>query len=418
MMLFSTLRFMYLGWVDDHFIQSKIQFKYYGFEWVQYPGTFGIYALHILLLISTLGILLGAWYRGSALLFFCCFTYIELIDLTYYLNHYYFVSLVGCLLIFVPANRRFSVDVFRNPEIASLHTPRWTILIFQFQLAIVYTYAGLAKINDTWLVEALPLRIWLPANDTLPLIGPLLALKWMPWVFSWAGMLYDCSIVFWLAWARTRAWAYASVVFFHVLTGMMFQIGVFPLVMMAATWIYFSSAFHDKILTMAERYLPKPQRTFVPEKTNESAYSGLKMSILALFFAFQLLFPWRYLCYPGNLFWTEQGYRFSWRVMLMEKAGTATFYVKDSQTGREGVVNNGDFLCAHQEKQMAMQPDLILQYAHFLKKHYEKIGVHNPSVRVESYVTLNAQPSRLFIDPGLDLTQIRDGWSHKTWILD
>lgn len=101
----------------------------------------------------------------------------------------------------------------------------------------------------------------------------------------------------------------------------------------------------------------------------------------------------------------------------MEKAGTATFFVKDGTTGREGVVNNGDFLCAHQEKQMAMQPDMILQFAHFLKKYYAEKGVSSPAVRAEVYVTLNAQPSRLLIDPEIDLTKIEDDWKHKNWIL-
>lgn len=100
----------------------------------------------------------------------------------------------------------------------------------------------------------------------------------------------------------------------------------------------------------------------------------------------------------------------------MEKAGTATFFVKDTQTGREGEVLNGDFLNPHQEKQMAMQPDLILQYAHYLKKHYEAKGLVNPSVRAEVYVTLNARPSQLLLDPNIDLTKLSDGWSHKTWI--
>jgi Vitamin K-dependent gamma-carboxylase len=102
----------------------------------------------------------------------------------------------------------------------------------------------LAKINYTWLIEALPLRIWLPANDALPLIGPLFKLPWMPWAFSWAGMLYDTTIVFWLLWPPTRRWAYVSVLVFHTLTGLLFQIGIFPLVMIGATWIYFSPAFH------------------------------------------------------------------------------------------------------------------------------------------------------------------------------
>jgi hypothetical protein len=48
--------------------------------------------------------------------------------------------------------------------------------------------------------------------------------------------------------------------------------------------------------------------------------------------SFQLLF---YLCYPNELFWTEEGFRFSWRVMLMEKAGYATFKVKDAVTKKK-----------------------------------------------------------------------------------
>jgi hypothetical protein len=419
MMLCSTLRFWWLGWIEDHYLQSKVQFKYFGFEWVELLPPAGMYALHILMIVSALGILLGAWYRLSAVVFFLSFAYTELIDLTYYLNHYYFVSVVSLLLIFVPAQARCSVDVWRKPPLRRTKVPRWAIFIFQLQLGIVYTYAGLAKINYTWLIEALPLRIWLPANDSLPLIGPLLAWRWMPWVFSWAGMLYDCTIVGWLAWPRTRAWAYFSVVFFHVLTGLMFQIGVFPLVMMGATWIFFSEKFHETLLTKIGRirqifagFSPTPQ----PARACTPAPNRFFAVLLVLFFAFQILFPWRYLLYPGNVFWTEEGYRFSWRVMLMEKAGTATFFVKDIKTGREGVVNNADFLCAHQEKQMAMQPDLVLQFAHFLAKHYREKGVSGPAVRAEVYVTLNAQPSRLLIDPNLDLTKIRDGWPHKTWI--
>ena len=43
----------------------------------------------------------------------------------------------------------------------------------------------------------------------------------------------------------------------------------------------------------------------------------------------QILIPFRSLIYPGELFWTEEGYRFSWRVMLMEKAGYASFKIVD-----------------------------------------------------------------------------------------
>jgi hypothetical protein len=233
---------------------------------------------------------------------------------------------------------------------------------------------------------------------------------WMPWVFSWAGMLYDCTIIGFLMWARTRPWAYACVLAFHGITGMMFQIGVFPLVMSGAVLIFFSNAWHERLLSR----LGERKAAVAPVVTTVKWPMAVAIT---LYLAFQILFPWRYLLYPGNLFWTEEGYRFSWRVMLMEKAGTATFYVKDKATGREGVVNNGDFLCSHQEKQMAMQPDMILQFAHFLAQYYREKGVQDPAVRAEVYVTLNARPGRLLLDPYLDLTQLRDGWRHKNWLL-
>jgi uncharacterized membrane protein YphA (DoxX/SURF4 family) len=430
MLLFSTLRFWALGWIEDHYTCPPFHFKYFGFEWVEPLSATGMYVVHGLLIISSLGVILGLFYRLAALLQFLLFSYIELIDLTYYLNHYYFVSIVCGLLIFVPANRAYSLDVWRNPELFQAQIPRWTVLIFQLQLGIVYCYAGLWKINQDWLLNALPLKIWVPANDQLPLIGWFFKQEITPWLFSWIGMLYDVSIVFWLSWSRTRPWAYLTVIVFHTLTGLMFQIGVFPLVMIGATLIFFSEKWHERLwLIGGMAFRPSGQGAFTPLKEviqrrkrrfsrRPKGHTTHKFifALLSLHFAFQLLFPWRYLLYPGNLFWTEEGYRFSWRVMLMEKAGTATFYVKDAKTGREGEVLNGEFLNAHQEKQMAMQPDMILQFAHFLKKHYEKQGLSNPSVRAEVYVTLNARPSRLLIDPNIDLTKIRDDWSHKTWI--
>ncbi len=418
-MVFSVVRFWWLGWIEDHFINTQITFKYFGFYWVELLAPQWMYAIHALMLLGAIGITIGIFYRWSALLYFLTFTYTELIDLTYYLNHYYFVSIVSLLLVFVPANRRFSVDAWLQPAIYRRLTPRWSVGIFKLQIAIVYVYAGLAKLNYDWLVRALPLKIWVPANDTLPLIGPLFKWKITPYLFSWAGMLYDTSIVFWLSWRKTRLLAYLSVIAFHVLTGLMFQIGVFPIVMIGATWIYFSEQFHERLLLGMEKITSRlsAQPVFAPAASSLRPTPVWITALLVAHFIFQLLLPWRYVGYPGNLFWTEEGYRFSWRVMLMEKAGTALFYVKDTCSGREGVVDNSEFLRPHQEKQMAMQPDMIVQYAHFLRDHYQNQGVCDPEVRVEAYVTLNARPSRLLIDPEVDLTQVSDSWKPKKWIL-
>ncbi|MFZ4633124.1 MAG: HTTM domain-containing protein [Saprospiraceae bacterium] len=418
MLLFSTARFWYLGWIKDHYLQPVLHFHYYGFEWLQTPPAAVLYAMHVLLMASSLFVMLGLFYRLAAVLQFALFTYTELLDITYYLNHYYFVSIACALLIIVPAHRDFSVDVWRNPALRSSQVPRWTVGIFRFQLCLVYLYAGFWKMNTDWLLHALPLKIWLPAQDQLPLIGWLLQYEATAFLFSWFGMLYDTTIVLWLSWARTRPLAYLAVVVFHGLTGLLFQIGVFPLVMVGATLVFFSDQWHQRWQSKVKSWLsPSPVRQDYARGASPRRTPQYLWVLLGAHCLFQILFPWRYLLYPGNVFWTEEGYRFSWRVMLMEKAGTAQFYVKDRLTGREGLVVNSEFLNPHQEKQMAMQPDLILQFAHFLQKHYTQKGVADPIVRAETYVTLNARPSQLLIDPHVDLTHLSDGWARKEWIL-
>ena len=104
--------------------------------------------------------------------------------------------------------------------------------------------------------------------------------------------------------------------------------------------------------------------------------------------------------------------------MLIEKAGTAFFYVTDPETGNRGEVNNCDFLTPNQEKMMATQPDLILQYAHIIQKEVASRGLKDPIINAEVYVTLNGSRSKLFIDPEVDLTTLQDDYKPKDWILD
>ena len=136
------------------------------------------------------------------------------------------------------------------------------------------------------------------------------------------------------------------------------------------------------------------------------------------YFFLQLLIPIRFLLYPGKLLWTEEGYRFSWRVMLMEKGGTTFFRVIDSTSNRRIEVNNCEFITGYQERMMETQPDMMLQYAKILKRAFEKQGIQHAGVQVESYVTLNGTGSRLFIDSTVNLAAQKETWfGHKKWIL-
>lgn len=407
----STVRFISLGWISNQYLEPTFHFTYFGFDWVKpYSATF-LYTLFGGLLISSITVALGIFYRVSSILLFICFTYIELLDKSYYLNHYYFVSVVALIMIFLPANKNYSLDSFFNYTQVAAKIPGWIILLLQLQIAIVYVAAGIAKINPDWLFEALPLRIWLPAKDGIPLIGPLFKLSWIPFVFSWFGMIFDCTIPFFLWWRKSRMLAYFAVVVFHLLTGILFQIGVFPLVMILLTPIFFDEKFHQKLLKKLSL------------KKADSVYyqpSRFIQSFFIVHLALQIILPFRPLLYKGDMFWTEEGYRFGWRVMLAEKVGTATFFIreKDALEADEKIVNNSDYLNLHQEKQMAFQPDMILQFAHYLETVMtQEYGYKNPVIRCESYVSLNAAPSKLLIEPTVDLTEQQRGYNQKTWIL-
>lgn len=422
LMLGSTIRFALKGWIYELYIKPTFYFSYYGFEWIKPLDPTGMYIVFGLMALSFLFVTCGYYYRIAIVTAFLTFTYVELLDKTNYLNHYYFVSVVLFLLIFLPANRYFSLDVVRKPFLRTTKIPQWVIGSLKFQLAIVYIYAGIAKLNYDWLFRAMPLKIWLPANTDMPIIGSLFGYEWVAYLFSWFGAVYDLFIVFFLLNARTRVVAYLFVIIFHVLTKMLFPIGVFPYVMIFSTLVFFSENLHIRTIQFLQsKFLHWFGSSAVKEYQAPSPASSFKgtlvLYMLSVFFFVQVLIPWRFLLYPGKLFWTEQGFRFSWRVMLMEKAGTAFFYVKDPETGRESEVMACDYLTKNQEKMMSTQPDMIVQFAHYLKEKYEGSGIRNPQVRVESYVTLNGSGSRLFIDSTIDLTKEKDNFSHKKWVL-
>jgi hypothetical protein len=418
LMLASILRFIAKGWVYTMYIKPKLFFPYYGFEWIKPLDANGMYALFTLMAMAALFITLGFFYRISVLVFFVLFTYVELIDKTNYLNHYYFISITSFLLLFLPAHRYFSLDAWRNRNLFATHAPNYFILTIKLQVFIVYFFAGLAKINPDWLLHAQPLRIWLPAHSEMPLIGHLLTKQWVAYAFSWFGCVYDLVIPFLLFIPRFVKPAYVFVIVFHLATSLFFNIGMFPYIMITLTTIFFSEQFHLQIIE-------KLGAIFKKKTTNDivlpyvPSHNGLKL-LTALFivhFSIQVLMPFRYLLYPGNLYWTEQGYRFSWRVMLMEKAGTAFFYVREKSTGKEIEISNGDYLTPMQEKMMATQPDMLINYAHFLKKEFQAKGFHEPEIVVESYVTLNGKASQLMVDKHTDLGHEEDNLKPKTWVL-
>lgn len=441
LMLFGTIRFVASGWIEKLYIEPTFFFKYYGFDWVQPLDEVGIYILFYTIIVSAFCIMVGLFYRVAAITFFLTFAYAELIDATNYLNHYYLVCLFAFLLIFLPANRAFSLDVLMRPKLSRSKVPAWTIHILIFQLVVVYTFAGIAKIQSEWLFRAMPMAIWLPERSATPILGYFFQFEETAFLFSWFGAFYDLTIAYFLLFRKTRPLAYIAVIVFHLMTFLLFNIGMFPFIMIFSTLIFFSAEWHDRLLgwfgynaQVSANFRTRRHgdteigkgfnaKVGAENETRRHGDTEIKRKLITTFIGIyvlvQVFMPLRHWLYDGSVLWTEEGYRLSWRVMVLEKNGQAIFKVKDLDSGRKTEIINDYYLTRFQEKQMCVQPDFILQFAHFLKEEFrEKHGMRNIKITVDSHAVINGRTSRQLIDPATNLAKVDWNLKKRNWILD
>jgi vitamin K-dependent gamma-carboxylase len=408
----GTLRFIASGWLEPFFGEPTFFFKYWGFSWVRPLPLWGMYLLYGALAVLALCVALGFLYRLSMALFTLGFAWAQLIDVTNYLNHYYLVVLLGGLMVLLPLHRTWSVDAWLRPRLRSTTAPAWVLYLLRLQVGLVYFHAGLAKFGSDWLLHAQPLNIWMSARTDTLLIGPLLELPWVAYAMSWAGFLFDTTIVGFLLARRTRPFAYAVVLAFHFLTGTFFNIGLFPVIMVTSALVFFPPEWPRHLLRRPLPVLPP-----APVRPALSWAGKAGFALLGAFCLFQAVFPLRHFLYPGSVLWNEEGMRWSWKVMLREKSGSITYHVRSKATGREWQVTPSRYLTWRQAQEMSGQPDLILQLAHHVAREFEQQG-HGPvEVRAEAWVSLNGRKPALLIDRTVDLTQVEDGLLPAQWIL-
>jgi hypothetical protein len=406
----SAIRFLAYGWVDELFVKPKFYFKYWGFSWVQALPAPWMHVLFVVLAVAGACFASGLFFRFAALTAFVGVAYVELIDVTNWLNHYYLLALLLLLTSFMPLGRAFSLDVWRRPARRLDAFPAWCTYLLRFQIGVVYVFAGLAKASSDWLIHAQPLNLWLSARTQFPLLGTFFDARATAYFFSWAGFLFDTCIVGFLMWRRTRLAAYAVVVVFHAMTWALFPIGMFPFIMTSAALVFMSPSWPAWFT----------RRFWTPSPSPVANVYTLHPALFAAGIAYcavQLLMPLRVHLYGGNVLWDEQGMRFAWKVMVREKNGSITYLVESPREKRTWYVSPHEYLTDRQERELCSQPDLILQLAHHIKRDFVEKGHADVAVLVEALVSLNGRPAALMIDPNVDLSSISDGIAKASWIV-
>jgi vitamin K-dependent gamma-carboxylase len=415
-----VFRFFVRGWIESLLVEPAYHFSYPGFEWVRVWPEPWMHVHFLVIGLAALGIALGYHYRLSAALFALSLGYVELIDRSLYLNHYYWVVLTAAVMVFLPLNTTLSLDARHGRVRTPGRYPAWVVWMLRFQVGMVYVFAGMAKLNGDWLLRAEPLSTWLPARSEMWLIGPVLTLPVVAYLLSWAGAFFDLTIVAWLSWRPARPFAYVALVVFHTLTWLIFpSIGLFPLLMSLSALVFFDPAWPNHFLpgifspvgggvALGRRrgilgggghdFPPPRLRRYSPPREERWARGHLApfwVGLGACYVLVMIALPLRHHLTPGDVKWTGEGYLGSWQVMLSEKSASADFIVTDPATGKTWTVPPPDYLTERQHMVMATDPLMIRQTARLIADDLGGLVEVAADVRL----SFNGRTNRQFTDP-------------------
>jgi hypothetical protein len=412
---------IYYHWYHDDF--AGFTFPYYGFEWVQPLPEPWLSLYFVVAPCLGLAVALGWRFRLTAPLFALCYAYLFLLEKAHYLNHGYLFVWLTALLACTPAWREWSLDVRRRPRRWSPVAPAWSVYVFPLIMGIVYFFGGVNKINADWLLHAMPMHLWLQARSEMPVVGPLFGLKVTAYFMSWGGMLLDLLAPFLLLHKRLRWVAVALLLFFHATNHLLFNIGIFPWLSLVLTSMFFEPDWPRRFVRwLAERFrIVARWRSRWMERVGGRSPVQLRShpraaALLAPLMLLHIALPLRQYWFTSDVNWSEEGHRYSWRMMLRSKQGRGYYKLVDATTGTEEVVHPRDSLNHKQIRKLPTHPDMILQYAHHLRDVRAAAG-QEVAVYGHFRVHLNGRTSALLLDPEVDLA--RTEWSYldtKEWI--
>ena len=400
---------IFTGWVKKTLVDPQFTFNFIGFEWLQpLPGNW-MYFYYALMGVFGLLIMIGYRYRFSTIAFALMWAVTYLMQKSSYNNHYYLLMLLSTIMVFQPANKYLSLDVKRNPSIVSFSMPRWCSWVFILQMFIVYTYASINKIYPDWL-NLNVMKVLMEGKRNYFLVGNLLQETWVQYFLAYGGILFDGLVIPLLLIKKTRKYAFFASIFFHLFNSFVFQVGIFPYLSLAFSLFFFSQeTIHSIFLKKKPFYI---QAEIIPSK-----YSGLFKTVFIIYFIIQIILPVRHHFINSNVFWTEEGHRLSWRMMLRTKQGFATYTVENKETGEKEIIRLTDYLSTKQSRSASTKPDVIWQFSQHLKTIYKEKG-QDVSVYVSTNVSLNGKKFKPLIDPSVDLANVPwEPFKHSDWIL-
>ena len=334
----------------------KFTFPYEGFQWLPMLAAHWIYVIVGIQVLAGITMALGFWYRASAATLFLSWGYLYAVESTrtYWMSHHYLELLVTFLMIWMPAARKYSVDAWlARGRKAPGTVPYWSILLLRGQLVISYFYAGVAKVNADWLLDAQPVRYFLAKARSITDYGPHLTTGQLEFAkrilhstefayfISYAGAIFDLSVGFLLLIRRTRIFGVVLMLIFHATNHFIIfdDIGLFPLLGVTTALIFLDADWPERFWRWLRRpRLAKPDWPWFagggisfplvgvslgwklsPGNPPIQGWQSFRLGycvapFVVVWLVWQTLMPLRQYLIPGDGRFTWEGLSFSWRL--------------------------------------------------------------------------------------------------------
>ena len=397
------------GWVKRVLIDPQVTFSFIGFEWLKPLPGFGMYFYFIAMGVFGLAIMLGYRYRIAIISYTILWAGAYFMQKTAYNNHYYLLLLISFLMIFLPSNSYASLDVRQNRIKEENTMPYWISLLFIIQVAIVYVFASIAKFYPDWLDGTFTRNLLADSTNVITL-KKLFLQKWFYLFIAYMGIIFDLLIVPLLLFKKTRMLALLASLTFHLFNAIFLEIGIFPF--FALTFVLF---FYEPE-TIRSVFLRK--KTSIETENGHSNYYGKKIVYFLIipYLIIQLLLPLRHHFIEGDVLWTEEGHRLSWRMMLRERNGFIHIRIKDLKTGEESLYDYRKNLTDKQIQNLATKPDFIWQYCQYITKEFKGKDI---AIFINCKNSINRKEYKTLIDPKFDMAKAKwDYFMHNEWLLN
>lgn len=401
-----------------------------------------MYFVYVVMFFGALGIMLGAFYRLSCLMFISTYWYIFFLDKTAWNNHSYLYGLIGFQLTLMDGNRYWSIDGLRRPSIRNAHVPLWNYTLLRIQIFIVYFIAGVKKLDADW-VEGYSMSYlahhWL--FDPFKLILPVELVSLL--VVHGGGLALDLTAGYLLFFDVTRPYGIFFVSYFHCMNSQLFSIGMFSYTMLATSPLFCYTDWPRRFFARFPAFLrgvlpltspgPQPSPSCVYNEVQSTDTRSqetppvaktpkfrLKHKLTAVFtivyIVEQLFMPYSHFITKGYNNWTNGLYGYSWDMMVHSRSHQhVKVTYRDGKTGDVGYLNPGVFT---QSRRWKDHGDMLKQYATCLNQLLPRYNITDPEIYFDIWVSINERFQQRIFDPRVDV--VKADWSPfraNSWLM-